>query len=337
MNASPRTMNKNKLIDTCNRHLNYLRVSITDRCNLRCLYCVPHDRIPKLTHDEILTYEEILRIIGIGVELGITKVRVTGGEPLVRKGVYDFLQNLRGIGGITDVSLTTNAVLLKDNVERILAAGVRRLNISLDTLNPEKYREITGINVFDRVWEGIEKAGSLGIAPIKINAVALKGYNDDELVDLARLSLDRPFHIRFIEYMPIGMSHINPSGHLLTPEIKSRVAQLGALEPVERDENDGPAERFKLKGARGEIGFISAMSHHFCRTCNRLRLTANGKLRACLLSDQRVDVIKPLRRGCSDADIARLFMAAVRKKPSQHRLDPSINRTIDGQMCSIGG
>jgi cyclic pyranopterin phosphate synthase len=213
------TLNASKLIDKCNRHLNYLRISITDRCNLRCRYCVPQDLIPKLSHAEILSYEEILRIVRIATRLGISKVRVTGGEPLVRKGVYEFLHKLTTTKGLKDVSLTTNGVLLKDNLEKIQAAGISRINISLDTLNPAKYREITGYDEFHRVWQGIEKAHQMGFYPIKLNVVALKGVNDEELVEMARLSFQYPFHVRFIEYMPIGRSDFNPDTLLHATEI----------------------------------------------------------------------------------------------------------------------
>ncbi len=197
-----------KLIDPYNRHLNYLRISITDRCNLKCIYCVPRDLIPRLSHDDILTYEEILRLVRIGIKLGISKIRVTGGEPLVRKGVYGFLSDLSGIDGLADLSLTTNGVSLKANLKKIKAAGIKRINISLDTLNRAKFERITGFNLFDQVWQGIEMALEMGFHPIKLNIVALNGINDDELTDMARLSFEYPLHIRFIEYMPIGESQI---------------------------------------------------------------------------------------------------------------------------------
>lgn len=329
--------NRIKLVDTSNRLLNYLRVSVTDRCNLRCLYCVPNDRIPKLNHDDILSYEEILRVVRIGVALGINKVRVTGGEPLVRKGIYDFLTSLGQIKGIDDISLTTNGILLGRNIDRIVATGVKRLNISLDSLIPEKYATLTGMDAFHRVWKAIEAARDKGIHPIKINVVALKGYNDDELVDFARLTLDEPYHVRYIEYMPIGTSNVNTEQHLLTPEIKAGIETLGPLMPVDPGPNDGPAKRYRFQSAKGEIGFISAMSHHFCGSCNRLRLTAAGNLRSCLLSGNQVDVKTPLRTGCTDHDLAARFMESVRQKPSHHKLSPEQRCAADGQMSSIGG
>ena len=219
-------MLKQKLIDKYNRHLNYLRISITDRCNLQCMYCMPPGFVTRLPHNEILRYEEIIRIIKVGISLGISKIRITGGEPLVRKGVYDFLEQLADMDGLRDIALTTNGVSLKDNIEKIKAAGIKRINISLDTLSRNKYKEITGHDKFDQVWEGIELAHKNGFDPIKLNMVALSGVNDDELADFARLSFSYPFHIRFIEYMPIGKSRMKYGPLLLVPEIKKRISTI---------------------------------------------------------------------------------------------------------------
>ncbi len=330
-------MPNSKLIDRCNRKLNYLRISITDRCNLKCIYCVPYDFIPKLPHKEILSYEEILHIVRISVRLGISKVRITGGEPLIRKGVYDFLKQLTKIEGLLDISLTTNGVLLKDNINKIKSAGIKRINISLDTLNRKKFKKITGYDFFNQIWEGIELAQKIGFDPIKINVVPLKGVNDDELQDIAALSIAYPFHIRFIEYMPMGTNQMEIDSYLLFPEIKKRIGQLGKLIPVEKGMNDGPAERFKFESARGEIGFIHPISRHFCNTCNRLRLTASGQLRPCLMSDVQVDLKTPLRKGCSDDELIEVFLKAVRLKPSEHNLSVDHSAGVSAQMCAIGG
>jgi cyclic pyranopterin phosphate synthase len=333
MNQRPHT----RLIDPCNRHLNYLRVSITDRCNLSCGYCLPEESVPRLPHATILRYEEILRIVRVAVRLGITKVRVTGGEPLVRKGVTEFLAQLAALPGLLDLSLTTNGVLLKETIERIHEAGIKRLNISLDTLRADRYRAITGMDFFDRVWDGILAAESLGFHPIKLNAVALHGVNDDELIDLARLTFAHPFHVRFIEFMPIGRSQFAGKPTLLVPEIMQRIAALGELVPVPRSEHDGPARRYRIERARGEIGFISAISRHFCDRCNRLRLTASGQLRPCLMSDCQEDLKGPLRRGCSDDDLAELFYKTIQRKPSDHHLAVGEPAHVCCQMRSIGG
>jgi len=326
-----------KLIDRYSRNLNYLRISITDRCNLRCSYCVPREEIVRLSHEEILRYEEILRLVRIGVKLGISKVRVTGGEPLVRKGVYEFLAELVRIKSLADVSLTTNGVLLEDNIHKIKAAGIKRINISLDTLEREKYKKITGHDRFEQVWSGIQQAQKAGFAPIKLNVVALKGVNDDELADFAGLSFSHPYHVRFIEHMPIGAPRTGKDRPLLTPEIKAGIRALGELEPIGKGLNDGPAERYKFRGARGEIGFIRPISRHFCGTCNRLRLTANGQLRSCLLTDRQEDLRGPLRSGSSDEALAEIFFKAVQYKPSEHQLNCEQSAQVKGRMFAIGG
>jgi len=325
------------LIDNYARHLKYLRISVTDRCNLRCQYCTPRGLIPKLTHADILTYEEIMRVIKTGVRLGINKVRVTGGEPLVRKGIFGFLETLCAVEGLNDISLTTNAVTLKKHVMEIKAAGIKRLNISLDTLDRTRFKQITGRNSFDQVWDGIMAAHELDFKPIKINVVAMAGVNEDELEKLAALTFEYPFHVRFIELMPIGENNVGTTGRLLTPDIKKRIESLGELVPVKPGALDGPAERFRIKGAFGEVGFISALSHHFCKTCNRLRLTAGGQLRPCLLSDRQVDLKAHLRGSASDDELAGLFIAAVKLKLAHHGLADTLPTKVVGQMSSIGG
>jgi len=325
------------LNDRFNRNINYLRISITDRCNLQCTYCNPHNLVPKLTHEGILSYEELLRIIRVAVRLGISKIRITGGEPLVRKGVYHFLKEIVAIEGIKDVSLTTNGVLLKDNIRKIKQAGIKRINVSLDSLNRRNFEKITRRDLFSQVWEGIESARSEGLEPIKLNVVAIRGQNDHEFQDIARLSFDYPFHIRFIEYMPVGDATFNKSHQILTPEIKKRLRNIGKLIRIPNLINDGPARRYRFKGAIGEIGFISAISRHFCHDCNRLRLTASGALRACLLSDRQTDIKGPLRSGCSDLELARVFMHAIYLKPTGHHITKDHDHPVNGKMFAIGG
>ena len=330
-NAPPR-----ELIDRCQRRLNYLRISVTDRCNLRCAYCLPGEDIPRLRHEDVLRYEEILRVARVAAGLGITKIRVTGGEPLVRRGVIDFLAELARIPGIRDLSLTTNGLLLKENAGRLRAAGVARVNVSMDTLDPGRYRDITGVDAFEQAWEGIRAAQAHGFHPIKINVVALRGVNDDELPALARLSLDSPLHVRFIEFMPIGRARF-AGAPLLFPEIMERISVIGRLLPVEGSPLDGPAHRYRFDGAQGEVGFIPAISHHFCSRCNRLRLTADGHLRPCLLSDRHEDVKGPLRSGGTDTDIVEIFLRATLHKPSDHNLAVGEPAHVCCQMRSIGG
>jgi GTP 3',8-cyclase len=332
-----KSLSDTQLTDSYNRHLNYLRISVTDRCNLNCCYCEPRKRILKLSHDEILSYEEILRLVRIGISLGITKVRVTGGEPLVRKGIYELLTCLSKQEGLKDVSLTTNALLLEENLEKLEKAGITRINISLDTLNPYKFKQITGHDCFKKVWRAILKAHAMGFHPVKLNTVVLPGINDDELRDLAKLSFSYPFHIRFIEYMPIGTSSSEIRSSMLAPEIMNRLESLGRIIHVKNEIWDGPARRFRIEGAKGEIGLISAMSHHFCRQCNRLRLTAEGRLRSCLLSDRFEDLKGPLRSGCSDERLAEIMVEGSRRKPFSHLLNTDPTVRVYDQMSSIGG
>ena len=328
---------KPRLIDQYKRTLNYLRVSITDRCNLNCIYCTPPHAMPKLEHKDILRYEEILRLAGIAANLGIDKIRLTGGEPLVRKGVYEFIPKLTAIPGLKEVSITTNGIYLKENLDRIKTAGINRINVSLDTMDRDKYRLITGFDGFPQVWEGIEQARMMGLNPIKINIVPLKGINDGEYLDFARLTLEYPYHIRFIEHMPVGTVGAEiQTNYIPNAEIKAQISRLGKLIPVPRTKYDGPAARFRLEGALGEIGFISPLTHHFCKTCNRLRLTAAGHLRPCLLSDKEEDLKKPMRNGASDQELELIFLKTAFNKPRSHLLD-SPGPTPSSQMSSIGG
>jgi len=328
---------KPQLIDPYNRVLNYMRVSITDRCNLQCIYCAPRQGTPKMDHKDILRYEEILRLIGISVSLGVYKIRLTGGEPLVRKGIYDFIPKLTSLPGLEEVSLTTNGTFLKENLEKIRNAGIKRINVSLDTLKRERYKEITRFDGFQKAWEGIELARETGFIPIKINIVPIKGLNDDELVDFARLSLEHPYHIRLIEHMPVGTIRKGiQRNYIPNSLIKTEISKLGKLVPIPRSEYDGPAERFRFEGAPGEIGFISPLTDHFCKTCNRLRLTAEGHLRVCLLSDKEEDLRGPMRSGASDEDLKQIFLKAAAKKPQAHQLNSS-DSTPSSQMSSIGG
>lgn len=326
-----------QLVDRFQRSLNYLRISITDHCNLRCLYCAPDQLIPKLRHDEVLSYEEIIKIVTVGAQLGISKLRITGGEPLTRKGVDSFFQQVCAVEGIEECSLTTNGVLLKKHLPAIRRAGIKRLNISLDTLSEKRYQTITGRDQFHQAWDAIMTAHEMGFHPIKINAVILKGHNDDEWADLAKLTYQYPFNVRFIEYMPMGRAARNKKSTHPIKALKERLGQVEELIPLDHSPNDGPAERWRFKSAKGEIGFIGALSNHFCATCNRLRLTASGQLRACLLADAQVDVKTPLRGGASDTELAQLFLAAARIKPERHHLCDDSDHPNSAEMSSIGG
>ncbi|MBA3012845.1 MAG: GTP 3',8-cyclase MoaA [Proteobacteria bacterium] len=323
-----------------NRSINYLRISVTDRCNFRCRYCVPSTPFTVIAHEKIARYEEILRITRLACELGITKVRITGGEPFVRKGIFPFLENLCALEGLKDVSITTNGALLnRDKIQALIQMGIRRLNFSLDTLDPVKFERITGRDRFHQVWDSIVTAHSLGIFPIKINAVALRGFNDDEIETIAGLTLKYPFHIRFIEYMPMGDSDVEKKQQILTREIQEKIeSALGPLTPMEKEDNDGPAKKFKLAKAKGVVGFITPISSHFCSECNRLRLTSRGTLRPCLLNNYEQDILNPLRNGASDRELQAIIESALTHKPLFHHLtDPKSKDIPISHMTSIGG
>jgi cyclic pyranopterin phosphate synthase len=325
------------LIDRFNRKINYLRISITDKCNLRCIYCMPPFGERKLRHKDILRYEELLRIARIAITLGITKIRLTGGEPLVRKGVDEFIPMLTALEGLMDVSITTNGVLLKQNLKMLKAAGIKRLNISIDSLDRRKFEKITRFDHLDQVWEGIASARDMGFHPIKLNVVMMKGINDDEILDFGRLALEQPYHLRFIECMPIGLE-TNSLAFVANQEVeKALVEAFGPLIPVLPGPYDGPAERFRFEHGKGEIGFVSAISRSFCDHCNRLRLTANGMLLPCLLSDTEISIKDPLRRGCLDGELIEVFRKAVRLKPACHPLNGQNNQKVHRKMCSVGG
>ena len=326
------------LVDLSGRKISYMRVSVTDRCNLRCFYCRPGGIFRALPHQDILTYEELYRIIEIGVELGLKKIRITGGEPLIRRGITNFLSRLNRIKGIEDISITTNGIFLKQHLEKISRAGITRINISLDTLRRNRFKRITGTDGFENVWEAIQMAERFQFNPIKLNMVVAKGVNDDEVTDMAELSKIYPFHIRFIEYMPIGINNkLVEDYHVPIHEIKERLSRIGSLEPVPSGALDGPARRFRFDGGKGEIGFISAISDHFCQKCNRLRLTAEGVLKPCLLSTLKEDIRGPLRQGVSDNELKSIFINAVSKKPSRHCIGSHPDKCLPGQMSMIGG
>ncbi len=330
------------MIDPYNRDINYLRISVTDRCNLRCQYCVPKEGLSLIGHDDILRYEEILRVVMIAVRMGIRKVRITGGEPLVRRGIVDFIATLNLIDGIEDISLTTNGILLAEAADRLYAAGVRRINISLDSLDREKYNWITRGGDVHAVLRGIEKVHEAGFDPIKINIVAIKGFNDDELLKFAEMTLERPYQIRFIELMPLGFAGMENLGKFLSNDfIKEEINRHYELDlsSAERKISDGPAEMYQIKGGLGKIGFISPVSHQFCDRCNRLRLTADGHLRACLLLDEETDLRRPLRTGCSNQDLENLLRSAIEKKPVRHGMgceERHMKKCLK-EMTSIGG
>jgi cyclic pyranopterin phosphate synthase len=326
------------LLDNFARRINYLRISVTDRCNLRCRYCMPDEGIALISHDEVLTYEEILRVARLFGQLGIDKIRLTGGEPLARKGVLDLIRGISQIREIGDLSLTTNGILLGEFAADLAEVGIKRINVSLDTLNRERFAYITRRDRFPEVRIGIEKAIDVGLFPVKLNVVAIKGFNDDEILQFARLTMEKPLTVRFIEFMPTAGVDFWNRDHVLTIDmIRKKIGKLGTLIPVNGDERDGPAARFRLEGAAGELGFISPISSCFCKNCNRLRLTPDGKLRACLFSDNEIDLKSYLRNRCSDEKLKGLLMTALLNKPQRHTIETSLFKKCQRNMAAIGG
>jgi cyclic pyranopterin phosphate synthase len=350
-------------LDAYNRPISYLRISVTDRCNLRCRYCMPPEGVPWRPHEEILRYEEIDTVVHAAAELGIHKVRLTGGEPLVRPGIVDLVRMLARIPGIDDLAMTTNGILLSRYAPSLAEAGLQRVNVSLDTLRPERFEHITRLGRLEDVLAGIEAARRAGLEPIKLNTVVIRGMNDDEVVDLARKTMEAGWNIRFIEVMPVGNGVLADGGWrervVTAAEIRHRVeAVLGELEPAkatgptERGSaathpkrprqwptevaSSGPARTYRLPGARGTLGFITPISEHFCYRCNRLRLTADGQLRPCLLSDQEIDLRGPLRQGAGVAQIKGLLLQGIERKPMRHHLD-EWRRPENRVMSEIGG
>ncbi len=337
---------QNGLVDMFSRTISYLRLSLTDRCNLKCMYCVTEDEqkgcLTKLSHSELLSYEELLRVVRVAVGMGISKLRLTGGEPLVRNNIMHFIEQLAEIDHLHDIRITTNAVLLEQYAEGLVAAGVKKINISLDTLKPERFAKITGVDCFDKVWRGIEKARSVGFSPVKLNMVVMRGINDDELVDFARMSQETDLQIRFIEFMPMGISsRWDKSTYMSSDEIKARFIELGELIPVAGGRADGPASVYRLgEDAKGKLGFISPISHHFCDQCNRLRLTSEGMLRSCLLHDEETDLRSVLRRNGTEEEIRQTLLAAIKNKPKGHQMEERLKEhgsDCHGRMSRIGG
>ena len=327
------------LTDHFGRPITYLRISVTDRCNLRCVYCLPAEGINWQPRENQLSIEEITRLTASMAKAGLRRVRLTGGEPLVRPDIVEIVKRIATIPGIEEVSLTTNAMLLERLAEPLAQAGLRRVNISLDTLDADKFRRITRGGTIDRLWRGIAAAEHAGLMPIKLNTVVVNGLNSDELPGLARLTIENPWHVRFIELMPVGNAQDWGAGfpgasdrYLAVQEMHARLACYN-LQPAEAPVGNGPARTFRIPGALGTVGFISPLGEHFCQTCNRLRLSADGFLRPCLLMDDEINVRDPLRAG---EPLLPLFERAVAAKPEGHELFlqhyPETRR-----MAQIGG
>ncbi|MBI4332052.1 MAG: GTP 3',8-cyclase MoaA [Chloroflexi bacterium] len=324
------------LSDSFNRPIDYLRLSITDRCNLRCVYCMPAEGIELSDREDVLSFDEIIRLVAAAASMGITKVRITGGEPLVRTGVVDLVGMLATIEGIDDLCLTTNGLLLGQYARELKAAGLRRVNVSLDSLRPERFEAITRWGKLDRVLEGINLAHEVGLVPVKINVVVLRGINDDEIVDFGRKTLEDDWNVRFIELMPFGEQQVGQDRLVTVSEIRERLSPLGPLEACSPVAGGGPARYYRFPGARGTVGFISPVTEHFCFSCNRLRLTATGMLRPCLLQEQEVNLREPLRAGASREELAEMFKNAALCKPEGHKLDQGLVPR-KRSMTEVGG
>ncbi len=306
-----------QLTDTFGRKHDYLRISVTDRCNLRCVYCMGADGVNLLPHSEILSYEEILKLVRCGAMMGISKIRVTGGEPLVRKNLPYFISELKKIPGIDDISLTTNGIFLKKYATLLKEAGLSRVNISLDTMKPDLFKEMTrGGNVKD-VFNGIEAALEFGLLPLKINTVLMKGFNEGEVLNFINTAKEREIHVRFIEYMPIGGHDGDYQGHYLPLSfITEKAAEAGYLmTPVKHPLGSGPAEYYSFPGSKGSIGLIHSISKHFCSSCNRLRLTADGRMKSCLYW-QEEEYIRPLLD--KPEELAKILKEIINRKPKEH-------------------
>ena len=328
-----------ELIDAYDRRIDYLRISITDHCNLDCFYCTPFGGRTSISHREILRYEEIMKVVEAAVLAGISKVSITGGEPLLRKNMVELCRMLVGIEGLESLALTTNGVFLEELALPLFDAGVRRINVSLDTLIQKRFKKITGRDRLKRVLNGIERAEAVGFSPIKINTVVMRGINDDEIEDFAQLIFEKPFHVRFIELMPTNGRSPKSHAAMFVPveEIVKLLKSVGDFCLEHETGSFGPARMFNFKGGIGKVGFITPMSQHFCGTCNRLRLTAEGKLRSCLFSETEIDIKKPLRKGASTEELIDIFRLAVKVKPQRHDLINNRDEVSGRAMYAIGG
>ncbi|MEW6357374.1 MAG: GTP 3',8-cyclase MoaA [Planctomycetota bacterium] len=320
------------MIDRQGRRINYLRISVTDRCNLRCIYCMPPEGVPPVPHESLLTFEEIQRVVSIGASLGITKVRLTGGEPIVRKSIEKLVRYVAETPGLKEVGMTTNGILLAERAGSLRSAGISRVNISLDTLQPERYRRISRIGRVDQVLKGIEAALAAGYDAVKINVVVMRDVNDDEIEAFARLTIDRQIDVSFIELMAVGRTGLADARRLVPgDDILERLRAMERLDPVEATPSSGPARRFRLKGGRGVIGLITPVTSPFCERCNRLRLSSEGRLRSCLVEGGEIELRALLRAGCPDEEIAQAFRKAASLKPVRHQCRPLEH------MSRIGG
>jgi cyclic pyranopterin phosphate synthase len=329
-------MHQPGLQDRYRRRINYLRVSITDRCNLRCTYCMPAQGLDLLGHEDILSYEEILRVARVAIGLGIEKIRITGGEPLVRRGVVEFVARVAALKGLKELSLTTNGLLLADMAPELRRAGLRRVNVSLDTLDPVRFEAVARRPGLEQVLRGLQVAKECGLTPVKVNVVAMRGTNDDEIEHFAEFAQENGFEVRFIEFMPARPDEWDAGRFLTAGEVLEALRRRYELVPVEGGAASGPSRTFLLPGG-GKVGVISPLSEHFCGRCNRLRLTAEGRLRSCLFSERETDLRRLLRSGSGDEELSGAIREAVHHKPEGHQLGEGERHKCGLAMSRVGG
>lgn len=324
-------------LDHFGRNIHYLRISLTDHCNLRCVYCMPENMAFR-PREEMMTTQEIFRLTQLFARMGVDKIRLTGGEPTVHPEIIDIVKGITSIPGIRSVSMTTNGVLLDKLAGPLAAAGLERVNVSLDTTDPTEFFQITRRNSYQKVWAGIQAAEAAGLLPMKINAVIVRGFNDESIPNLANLSIEHNWQVRFIEMMPFaGTTELQTHQVVTTTEVMDIIqAAYGPLESVDDGKMDGEAVMYKIPGAQGKIGFISSVSKPFCAFCTRARLTADGKVRLCLLRENEVDLLTPMRNGATDEDLRRLIVQGIWDKPWGHGLS-SGEIPLNRAMSEIGG
>ena len=327
-------------LDRFGRQINYLRLSLIDHCNLRCVYCMPLRGLTFVPGEELLTAEELQLVVRAAADVGFHKIRLTGGEPTLRDDLVEIVERVSAVEGITDVALTTNAILLPKLAIPLKQAGLKRVNIHVDSLNPERLARVMRFGNLDQIWAGVEAAETAGFSPLKFNAVVVRDYNDADVVDLARLTLERNWHVRFIELMPLGggeCARISLSQFVPTAETRERIeAELGALSDLPQQNASDESRNYRLPGARGVVGFISPVSEPYCGSCNRMRLTADGKFHLCLLNDDELDVKQAIRSGGGRDAVAAILLKAIAQKPTGHRLDQGVS-TQRRSMFQIGG
>ncbi len=326
------------LVDQFQRPITYLRISVTDRCNLRCVYCMPEEGLPWIHKAEILSFEEIERIVEAGAAVGVRSIRLTGGEPLIRPDLPRLVRMLAAIPGITDIALSTNGMMLAEQVDALVAAGLRRVNVSLDTLREDRFFAIARRPGLNRVLAGIDAALRAGLEPVKINCVVMRDRNDDELADLAALTRERAIFVRFIELMPVEDNlDLQRDAYVSAGEMLERIRAIGELIPVDGPQGNGPARYFAFRGARGAVGVISPLSHDYCERCNRVRLSADGWLRLCLFGDNHIDLRTPVRAGASRDDLMAIFRGSMFVKPERHHLRLGEQSSRMRAFSEIGG